>query len=202
VNEPLRTKPFLVVAALVALLLGTSCPSNPSHVPGSEAEPVTWILPVATPRVPSEFGALIEGAKDHEDAYTKTQQFLEDTTDPVQVGYLLLYCNWKAGTTHWREPHEADDFGPRDRGEWYFNACGACLDRLTDLGKQGKTEAIRQFVFVLTEVHHDAAFSEEIGQAFCLIGEPAIPFLDQIEGKHAEKAHFLIGMIVNGQTYY
>jgi len=201
-NEPAGAKPFLVAAALLAILVGTSCPSSLSHMPGPESEPLTWVPPAAMPRVPSGLGALIEGAQDADEAYAGTQRLLADTTDPVHVGYLLSYCHWKARTTHWRDPQEEGVIGPLDRGEWYSDACGACLHRLSEMGKHGNDEAIRQLVFVLTEVDHDAAFSEEIGQAFCLIGEPAIPFLQRVEGKQHNSAQNLVHMIRKGEPFF
>jgi len=192
----------LVVVVLIALLLGASCGSLPSVKPAEDTA-MMWRVPSGpTPRVPSEMGARIEQAANADEAHAAATELLNDISDPVQLGYLFLYCDWKLYSTHWVPPNDEDVFGLHGRPAWYGYARSACLDRLSEMGRQGNDEAIRQLVFVLTEVNHDAGFSLEIGQAFCLIGEPAIPFLEQVEGKHAKMAALIIDVIRKGETFY
>jgi hypothetical protein len=145
------------------------------------------------------FLSAVNGATDARNAHKGATAFLASLRDPHWVRELALLCTRKIRVHYEQTPGRAtaqsEEFPAR-----YGNAWAACVERLSGLGKRGDVEAVEELWLLFTQGPYDAAGSEFIVTQISKVGEPAIPFLDKVQGAKRETAEELVRAIREGRV--
>jgi hypothetical protein len=149
-----------------------------------------------------EFATALWEAPSGKAANKKAEEMLNDIDDPARIRHLAKLCNELMHLPKGQEP-DVDPVHPgNSRGARFYLAWEICVARLRDLGRVGNADAIRELWDMHTgPEHYDAGGGELIMTCIWQVGEPAIPFLQELVQQGNREAGEMIEAIQSGERW-